>query len=562
MTMFTDDLDSLLNETLRQVHEALHCDMCSINLLTAEGRVLLCRAVRGEGARWFLGMDFGVEQGINGWIVREGQPVLIADADQDPRRLHVKGRTESIRAVVGAPLIVKGQALGVIYATARRPGVFTPAHLEFLVALAQQVAPAVQHAWLLEQAVRRAEEMESLLSISAVLAASLDVDQILQTIYEQASRIMDTSAFFVALYDPQRRELDFRLVYDQGRRLQPFTLPLNEKKGLADHIIRSKEPLLIRHLTKEQASLPIPPLVLGRPTQAWIGVPIKFADQVLGVISSQSYEPYAFTARQMRLLAAIAGQAGIGLQHANLVASLRQAQQAVAEERDKLVHLHRVVANVQRAEDVTSRLQQIANGLQPLGWGQVVVFLWDATLEIADLAYAGYTPDDEQILWDFWLPCHRGHVCFDQEMTHLRVGGCYYLPWDDPWVQEHAPWSGAGEAGRPVARADDGWHPLDRLYVPLLGRQNRMIGLIALGSPADGQRPTAEGLQIIELFAQEAALALENAQLVADLQLVNTDLQEMVDAQAHLLNTIEEMTTVLDLEEGIGHKQLAAVSRA
>ena len=550
MTTFTDDLDNLLNETLRQVHEMLRCDLCTINLLSAEGRVLQCRAALGQGGGWFLGMEFTTEQGINGWIVRKGQPVLIADADRDPRRLCISGRTEPIRAVVGAPLMVKGEPIGTIYVTARRPGVFTPDHLEFLVSLAQQIAPAVQRAWLLEQAVRRAEEMESLLNIGAVLAASLDVDQILQTIYEQASRIMDTSAFFVAIYDPQRRELDFRLVYDQGERLEPFTLPLNEQEGLTDHVVRSGEPLLIRHLDKERESLPIPPVVLGQPTQAWIGVPIKFADQVLGVISSQSYEPYAFTERQLRLLTAIADQAGVGLQNANLVAGLRRAQQAIAEERDKLVHLHRVVADVQRAEDVDSRLQRIADGLQSLGWGRVAVFLWDATLEIAALAYAGYAPEDEEMLRDSWLPCHQGHVCFGDEMTHLRVGGCYYLPWDDPWVREYAPWSGAEEEEHRTVH-DDEWHPLDRLYVPLLGRQDKMIGVIALGSPADGRRPTAETLRVIELFAQEAALAIENAQLVADLQLVNTDLQEMVDTQAHLLNTIEEMITVLDLEEGI-----------
>ena len=558
MAALTDDLDSILAQTLRQIQESLSCDACSVNLLTADGHALQCRAVIGEGARWFLGLDMPVEQGINGWIARERQPVLIADADLDPRRLHINGRTDPIRAVVGAPLVAAGQTVGTIYASARQPGMFTQEHLDFLVSTANRIAPVVQRVWLLEQACRRAEEMESLLSIGAVLAASLDVDQILQTIYEQASRIMDTSAFFVALYDPQRGELEFRLVYDRGERLEPFVQSLNESEGLADHVARTGESFLIHHLDREQDTLPIPPVVLGAPTQSWIGVPIKFADQVLGVISSQSYEPYAFTVRHLRLLSAIANQAGIGLQNAGLVAGLQRAQQEIMAERDKLVHLHQVVASVQRAEDVPSRLQRIADGLQALGWGRVAVFLWDADMDVAALAHAGYEPEDEGALWNSWLPCRRGRICFGTGMARFRIGSCYYLPWCDPWVRAHVPrpeTAGAGVEG--VECTDDLWYPLDRLYVPLLGRQEEMIGVIALNDPVDRRRPTAEALRIIELFAQEAALAIENAQLVADLQLINTDLQELVDTQAHLLNTIEEMVAVLDTEEGIDRPNLA-----
>ncbi len=555
----SDNLDEILDDILAQVREILPYDMCIINLVTARGRTLQCRAVSGEGAEWFLGLDLTLEQGINAWIVREGRPTLIADADQDPRRLHISGRTDPIRAVAGAPLMVGGQAIGVIYATARRPGVFDRDHLRRLVSLADRVAPLVQRAWLLEQALCRAEEMESLYNIGAELATSLDVDRILQVIYEQAGRIMDTSAFFVALYDPQRRELDFRLMYDQGKWIEPFTMPLSETEGLADYVIRSGEPLLIRHLERERDSLPIAPVVMGEPTQSWIGVPIKLADRVLGVISSQSYEPYAFTSRQLRLLSAIANQAGVGLQNAALVAGLRKAQQEIAAERDKLVHLHRVIADVQRADDVPSRLQQIAKGLRSLGWGRVAVFLWDREMNVTDLAHAGYTPEEEPLLHTAWLPCREGNVCFGEEMARFRIGGCYYLPWRDAQVRAFAPWPGMEEPEEPPDA--ETWHPLDRLYVPLLGRKEQMIGVVALGEPEDRRLPTAEALRIIELFAQEAALAIENAQLVADLQLVNTDLQEMVKAQAHLLSTIEEMVAAPGFEGKVEHQLAGGENR-
>jgi hypothetical protein len=54
------------------------------------------------------------------------------------------------------------------------------------------------------------------------------------------------------------------------------------------------------------------------------------------------------------------------------------------------------------------------------------------------------------------------------------------------------------------------------------------------------------------LLAQEAALVVENAQLLDEQRLLNTDMREMVDAQAHLLETIEEMIGALDSEDGDG----------
>ena len=57
------------------------------------------------------------------------------------------------------------------------------------------------------------------------------------------------------------------------------------------------------------------------------------------------------------------------------------------------------------------------------------------------------------------------------------------------------------------------WHPHDLLFIPLYGRGKRLIGMISLDDPRDGKAPTEETLVPIELFAHQAALAIENAQL-------------------------------------------------
>lgn len=358
-------LDEMLDIVLTQVRLALTYDTCLISLATDDGTALGVCAADGRDAELLLSVEFSTEQGINAWIYREGKPTLIEDADNDPRRLHIEGRTESIRAAIGTPLIADGKPIGTIYASRHQPHTFAKADLDFLTMTASQVAAAIQRAQLLDQARRRAEELETLLTIGAVLASSLDVDQVLQTIYEQSGRIMDTSAFFAALYDPDSDELSFSLVYDREERLEPFAVRLAENQGLTAYVIRTAQPLMIRNWELERDDLPVEPLLVGDPTLSWLGVPIIAQDQVLGAIGAQSYEPYAFTSRQLRLLSAIASQAGISLRNAALLADLKLVNTDLQEMVNAQAHLLQTIEEIPPAlnqEGESDALHRLASG--------------------------------------------------------------------------------------------------------------------------------------------------------------------------------------------------------
>ncbi len=540
------DLDALLQIVLKQVRRVVEYDTCFITLADDEGRVLRVRAADGLLAGRILGLELPTDRGINAWIYGQGRATLVDDADADPRRFHVEGRTEEIRSAAGVPLLAGGQPIGTIYAACHRPCAFSQADLDFLTITATQVAAAVQRARLLDQAQQRAQEMEMLLAVSAAMA-SLDPAGILQTIYEQAGRIMDTSAFFVALYHEERDELDFSLAYEQGRRVEPFSVRLADSREPAAHVVRTGRELLIYDWAQERANLPEEMRLAADSIRSWVGVPILFQGRVFGVIGAQSREPHAFTTRQMRLLAAIAGLAGNSLQNARLYAAMQQAHQTAAAERDRLAHLHRVGVEVQRAETLCDKLQIVAEGIRQVGWGRVSVSLRDAELDPIELVCAGFLPEDEAALRANLLPGREWQKRFSGQFERFRVGQCYYLPWADPWVRENVQGVKSRLSEPP---GPDRWHPQDLLYVPLYGRGGRIVGIIGLDDPQDGRRPTAESLAIVELFAQEMALVIENAQLMDEFRLVNTDLQEMVEAQAHLLQTIEEMIAAVESEKG------------
>ncbi|MCZ7670763.1 MAG: hypothetical protein M5U34_28235 [Chloroflexi bacterium] len=77
---------------------------------------------------------------------------------------------------------------------------------------------------------------------------------------------------------------------------------------------------------------------------------------------------------------------------------------------------------------------------------------------------------------------------------------------------------------------------------PLLNRDKQRIGLISLDEPLNERRPDPRTFQIIELYAQFAASAIENRQLVTESQSRSADLENILQANDALSSTLEEET--------------------
>lgn len=65
-----------------------------------------------------------------------------------------------------------------------------------------------------------------------------------------------------------------------------------------------------------------------------------------------------------------------------------------------------------------------------------------------------------------------------------------------------------------IWQGGNSWHPNDILLVPLVSpRENKLLGILSLDDPENGQRPTLETIEVAELFANQAALGIDNASI-------------------------------------------------
>lgn len=101
-----------------------------------------------------------------------------------------------------------------------------------------------------------------------------------------------------------------------------------------------------------------------------------------------------------------------------------------------------------------------------------------------------------------------------------RIGRSYYIPHDGLWMAD-VPYDVILERSYRSEldeRATDEWHPDDILLVPLYGHRGGLVGFLSVDDPADRRRPTAETITVLEIFANQAASAIENARMFAEVE--------------------------------------------
>ena len=84
-----------------------------------------------------------------------------------------------------------------------------------------------------------------------------------------------------------------------------------------------------------------------------------------------------------------------------------------------------------------------------------------------------------------------------------------------------------------------GWHPDDALIVPLFSpRQKKLLGFLSLDDPEDSKIPTLESIEVAELFANQAAIAIDNVRIFQENE---AESQVLDKAIAALLNDVEQI---------------------
>lgn len=179
-----------------------------------------------------------------------------------------------------------------------------------------------------------------------------------------------------------------------------------------------------------------------------------------------------------------------------------------------LRQLHRVVAELNTARSLADTLQTVVNGIVTgLGYELACVNLVRPDGDLVVAAFAG-DPSAEALI--------TGRVGSRSSWERrLTMGedwdGLRFIPHTEGWVlmEDDVPqWHTDG----PDPRFEDEWHPEDRLYAPMYASGGELLGVISVDRPRNGRRPGAWGREALQMYAFQAAIAISNARLRANMQ--------------------------------------------
>lgn len=148
----TLDLETVLSQTIIEVQSLLEAEDAAILLREGSGKDLVFAAVARPASRFLVGIRVPAGAGIAAWVVREKQPVLINNAQADPRFYDQIDKQSGLKtgSLLAVPLIFQDRASGVIEVINKNKGLFSRHDRELLEALAGSAVIAIENARLYE----------------------------------------------------------------------------------------------------------------------------------------------------------------------------------------------------------------------------------------------------------------------------------------------------------------------------------------------------------------------------------------------------------------------------
>ncbi len=202
----TLDLEEVLSQVATKVADALHADACFVYLYDDRAGELVLRATHGTAVEQMTQRPrMRPGEGITGCRrLEERAPMMIASqAHLDQRFKNFPNLPEDeYESILAVPILARGERLeGALNIRTREPRDFTEDEIDLLLAIAAQVAQSIEHAKLYEEAQRRVHELEALARISEAVSESLYLEESLEAIVKTTMDALSATGAALVLED-------------------------------------------------------------------------------------------------------------------------------------------------------------------------------------------------------------------------------------------------------------------------------------------------------------------------------------------------------------------------
>lgn len=368
------------------------------------------------------------------------------------------------------------------------------------------------------QAEKRLREITLINNVSQAMRSSLDLDSLLEIIYQQVASLLGVQNFYVALHDLETGMINFPIAVKEGQRAAWAPRPFANR--LTDYVIRTSSPLLVPYDVPNALQELGLEAGITQP-QAWLGVPLLTGERAIGCMAVLTYAPGgALPPEAQTFLVTTAAQAGAAIENAQMYGQ----QTRRATELSTLTEISTTMSASLDPERVLDLVCSSVIGV--FGAQKSAIFLLTEDRQTLQLARS-------KGLTDAYLTASATISMDDEDRVRAITTG-------QPVVAADTAAANLAPDFAELARAE-GFGAFAELP---LAAQGEIIGFLAVYFSGPRRFRGAE-IDLLKTFATQAALAVYNARVYAR---ADKALARRVE-QLQALETISrELTSTLDLD--------------
>jgi two-component system, NtrC family, sensor kinase len=519
----TFDLQTVLNTLVESA--ARLCEADTVVIGRPKEKTFYFEATYGfsqEHAEFFVSHPAGIDRGtISGRVMLDRKIVHVFDILADPEYTYEAPKLGEFRTIVGVPLLREGSPIGVIALGRNSVRPFTDKQIELVTTFADQAVIAIENARLLSElreSLRRQTATADVLKV--VSRSTFDLPTVLNTLTESAARLCaaDMGILF------QRDGDLFRLAANYG--FSP-----EAKQYAVEHPIRLDRCTVTGRAALEDRVIHIPDVLVdpefdhqrafGYRTS--LGVPLLREGSTIGVFVLVRDKVNPFTDKQIELVTTFADQAVIAIENTRLLNELRES----LEQQTATSKVLEVISR--SAFDLHAVFATVAESSVKLcGANRAFILRFDGELLRAAVAF-NVSPDHKDFVERNPIRPNRhsaaGRAALERRTIHIP---------DIRADPEHTYRAKDVEAFRTI------------LGVPIL-KGDELLGVIIIYHLE--VRPfTDKQIALVETFADQAAIAIENVRLLDELRQRTSELGRSVEELRALGEISQAVNSTLELE--------------
>jgi len=311
-------VDDLLTRCTQIAVEKLYPDCFGFILINDDNESMRIHHAVHERLPGIYPEKLTIGTGVVGQVIETGQLRRIADVSSEPEYARFAAHTHSELCV---PLKVGEKIIGAINTESILFDAFTEADERFMVALSQQVTSGIERIQLLEAERRNRDEADKLREATSFLTTSLDLVQVFNNILRGLDEVVPYASASVILLNEDKLEISATRGFYEGNNLVGQTFPASEP--FFSKIRQTKRPL---NLDKIQQNPHFKNWGNDDNLQSWLCLPLIIRDKVLGILTIDNQKSIPYGSVEVQLAQTFANQAAIAIDNSQLYNAEQQAR--------------------------------------------------------------------------------------------------------------------------------------------------------------------------------------------------------------------------------------------